>query len=72
MVLVLLGNTRTAGLRKRNVTKAAAWLAGRSEPAAVLALAALEAAERGEAPRGPWPTLVASGPEGVLLGALGR
>lgn len=72
VVLVLLGNTRTAGLRKRNVTKAAAWLAGRTEPAAALALAALEAAERGESPVGPWPSLVAAGPEGALLAALGR
>ncbi len=71
LALILLGNTRSAGLRKRNVQKAAAWLATQSHPEAVAALAALEAAERGVMPVGPWPALVAAGVEGRELAGLG-
>lgn len=70
LVLVLLGSTRTAGLRKRNVQKAAAWLATRTEPVARMALDALAAAERGERVVGPWPALNLAGPEGALLAGM--
>ncbi len=68
--LILLGNTRTQGLRKRNVQKAASWLLGRTEPEALLALAALHAAERGEAPATPSAALLGAGREGRLLADL--
>jgi hypothetical protein len=48
LTLVRLGHTRTSGLRKRAVAKAALWLQGRTEALAVAALAALHAVERGE------------------------
>ncbi len=74
LVLVLNGSTRTSGLRKRNVQKAAAWLLARPEAgiptsSAALALAVLYAAERGEVPKGPWPALYSAGSEGAMLRA---
>lgn len=49
LALVLLGNTRHVGLRKRAVLKAAAWLAAYSaNPHASVALAALSRVERGD------------------------
>lgn len=51
-VLVLLGHTRRAGVRRRVVAKAAAWLALHAdEPGAFLALELLRLAEAGSAPR---------------------
>ena len=70
LVLVLLGSTRTFGLRKRNVQKAAAWLALRTESVARMALEALDRAERGERVVGPWPALQSAGPEGAMLARL--
>ena len=70
LALVLLGNTRRAGPRSRVVLKAANWLATHmGVPAAAAALAALEAAERGEAPTATaaWDTLRAAAPEGGWL-----
>ncbi len=51
VALVLLGNTRQHGLRKRTVQKAAGWLARvKDQPAAAQALAMLERAEAGATP----------------------
>lgn len=73
LALLLQGNTRGAGLRRRTVVKAAAWLGGQgSHPAARLALEALDRAERGEAPAPTpgWAALAAGQPEGAALRAL--
>ena len=52
LTLVLQGNTRRAGPRSRVVLKAAAWLAAhRADRLVAAALAALDAAERGETPQ---------------------
>ena len=70
LALVVLGHTRRSGTRQRVVLKAAAWLeARRAEPLAALALGALEAAERGEAPKpdGAWEPLYGAGAEGRIL-----
>lgn len=68
LALVLLGHTRTRGLRKRAVAKAAAWLAGRTEPVAASVLAVLDAAERGETPNvSVHAALRGAGPEGAVL-----
>lgn len=72
LALVLLGHTRRTGLRRRAVLKAAAWLAGRSEPVARRALEVLEAAEAGTSPtwEASWDALLGAGEEGRLLGGL--
>ena len=74
LALLLLGHTRRKGLRRRAVLKAARWLQGRrAQPAAALVLAALEAAERGEAltPSAELRALADGSAEGrVLLGLL--
>jgi len=73
LTLILLGHTRRKGLRRRTVTKAAAWLAARAGDAqADLALAALAQAERGQAPAptGSWRDLRGAGPEGGYLSSL--
>jgi hypothetical protein len=70
LALVLLGNTRRAGPRSRVVLKAATWLdAHRAVTGVAAALDALEAAERGETPKGTkaWDTLRAAGAEGGYL-----
>jgi len=70
LALVVLGHTRRRGVRQRAVLKAAAWLEPRrSDPAAALALEALEAAESGEAPRpvAVWAALYEAGLEGEVL-----
>jgi Ca-activated chloride channel family protein len=70
VALVLLGHTRRSGTRQRVVLKAAAWLeARRTHPMAALALGALEAAERGQAPApaATWAPLYAAGAEGEVL-----
>lgn len=70
LLLVLLGHTRSSGLRQRTVTRAAAWLAGRAEaPEARLVLDALAAAEAGQEPaaRPEWRALADAGPEGSAL-----
>ena len=70
LALVLLGHTRRAGLRKRTVVKAAAWLANHAtHPHAAAALAALEAAERGESPppAPTWRQMTHAGDEGSAL-----
>jgi Ca-activated chloride channel family protein len=75
LALVLLGNTRIVGLRKRAVLKAAAWLAKyAADPAASVALAALNRVERGDdAGRKVELHMLADGsPEGrILAGVLG-
>jgi hypothetical protein len=70
LTLILLGNTRTRGLRKRNVQKAAAWLQNRTEADAVRVLAALDAAEAGGPHVTAWATLLGAGPEGKLLASV--
>lgn len=71
LALVLLGHTRRSGVRQRVVLKAAQWLdAHKSTPQVALALAALERAEAGEAPRGDWSPLFGAGREGELLAAI--
>lgn len=70
LTLILLGNTRTRGLRKRNVQKAAAWLQNRTEADAVRVLAALDAAEAGGPHPAAWATLLGAGPEGKLLSSV--
>jgi Ca-activated chloride channel family protein len=66
--LVLLGHTRTSGLRRRTVAKAAAWLANRSESVASAALDLLVAAERGESLDADGVrSLVLAGEEGEAL-----
>jgi len=73
LTLILLGHTRRKGLRRRTVSKAAAWLAAHSgDPSADLALAALAQAERGQAPAPSerWRDLRGAGPEGGYLTAL--
>ena len=73
VALLRLGHTRTAGLRKRAVQKAAAWLQRSQDPVALAALAALSQAEQGAL--GPLPPSLAglhsAGPEGAMLAALG-
>ena len=74
IALVVLGHTRLAGVRQRTVAKAAAWLAGRSEPEAIAAIAFLEAKERGEEPivGDLLQALRSAGAEGAALGTLLR
>lgn len=75
LALVLLGNTRFKGLRRRTVTKAAAALeAHRALDEVSLALDALAAAESGAAvtPSEAWRRLTDAGPEGALLARLLR
>lgn len=70
LALVLLGHTRQTGTRRRTVMKAAAWLASRAgDPLAAAALAALEEAERGDAPvQVPeWAELRRAIPEGACV-----
>jgi Ca-activated chloride channel family protein len=75
VALVLLGNTRLAGLRRRAVTKAARWLSDHRQVAsAALGLQALDRAESGQDPdeiradlKQQIMTLVAAGEEGKLL-----
>jgi Ca-activated chloride channel family protein len=76
--LVLLGNTRQRGSRRRTVAKAADWLqAQAADPRALLALALLADAEAGATPdelrsrygerlRNELPTLAGLGPEVAL------
>jgi len=71
VALVLLGNTRRSGVRRRTVIKAAQWLsAHRGVPEADLALGALEAAERGDTPAADWAILTGDHPEGRILADL--
>ena len=75
-VLVLLGHTRRAGVRRRVVAKAAAWLARHGdEPGADLALELLRLAEAGSAPgdlvRDHWDALAAVPGFLVLAGIAG-
>jgi len=73
LALVLLGNTRLVGLRKRAVHKAAAWLHARAaDPHASVALAALARVERGDEPgrKAELRMLVEATPEGRILGGL--
>ncbi len=70
LALVLLGNTRLVGLRKRAVLKAAAWLNKHSaEPHASVALAALARVERGDdaGRKAELRMLVEDTPEGRIL-----
>lgn len=69
LTLLLLGHTRRTGSRRRTVAKAAAWLAGQSDPLATLALTALAEAERGStpSPTDDWRALVSAGREGQAL-----
>ncbi|MDP2309082.1 MAG: VIT domain-containing protein [Pseudomonadota bacterium] len=71
LALVLLGNTRIVGLRKRAVLKAAAWLAAHAaDPHASVALAALNRKERGDdaGRKIELQMLVEDTPEGRILG----
>ncbi|MES2640773.1 MAG: VIT domain-containing protein [Myxococcota bacterium] len=73
LALVLLGNTRIVGLRKRAVLKAAAWLQARAaDPHASVALAALTRVERGDdaGRKVELRMLVEDTPEGRILGAV--
>jgi Ca-activated chloride channel family protein len=73
LALVLLGNTRIVGLRKRAVLKAAAWLQARAaDPHASVALAALTRVERGDdaGRKVELRMLVEATPEGRILGAV--
>lgn len=70
LTLILLGHTRRTGSRRRVVLKASVWLQQHgSDPLAQLALAALDAAERGEnvAADDAWRPLYAAGHEGSTL-----
>lgn len=71
LLLVLDGNTRRKGLRRRTLAKAATWLAGQGGALAELALNALAAAESGPipAPEAGWSALHGCGDEGVVLAA---
>lgn len=70
IALVLLGNTRRKGVRRRAVRKAAKWLGGnRDDPNAALALEVLETAEAG---RGPEEMILLSGDEFQRLFAAGE
>ncbi|MED5373631.1 MAG: VIT domain-containing protein [Myxococcota bacterium] len=71
LALVLLGNTRLTGARRRAVAKAARWLGKRSEPLAAEALEILAAAEAGQAPEpSELAGFVVPGPEGEVLAGL--
>ncbi|MDP2315119.1 MAG: VIT domain-containing protein [Pseudomonadota bacterium] len=73
LALVLLGNTRLVGLRKRAVIKAAAWLNSRAaDPHASVALAALSRVERSDdaGRKVELRMLVEDTPEGRILGAV--
>jgi hypothetical protein len=76
LALVRLGHTRRAGLRRRTVLKAATWLAAHAaqDARAVLALGALDRAERGEptAQTAAWAQLASAGAEGRILADLLR
>ncbi|MCB9673910.1 MAG: VWA domain-containing protein [Alphaproteobacteria bacterium] len=70
LALVLLGNTRRTGSRRRTVAKAAQWLqAHASDPLAALALKLLAEAESGAAvtPGDAWAPLFQAGTEGRAL-----
>ena len=75
LALVVLGNTRHAGLRKRAVLKAATWLGKHAaDPNASVALAALARVERGDdaGRKHELRMLVDESPEGrILAGLLG-
>ncbi len=72
LALVLLGHTRRKGARRRVLLKAAQWLQGKSDAAAVLALQALADAEAGKpaAPDEAWRALTGCGAEGAVLAGL--
>lgn len=73
LALVLLGNTRIVGLRKRAVHKAASWLAAHAaDPHASVALAALNRVERGDdaGRKVELRMLVEDTPEGRILGGV--
>jgi Ca-activated chloride channel family protein len=73
LALVLLGNTRLVGLRKRAVHKAAAWLHARAaDPHASVALGALARVERGDdaGRKAELRMLVEDTAEGRILGGL--
>ncbi len=73
LALVLLGNTRHVGLRKRAVLKAATWLASRAtDPHASVALAALARVERGDdaGRKAELRMLAEDTPEGRIVAAL--
>jgi Ca-activated chloride channel family protein len=73
LALVLLGNTRHVGARKRVVLKAAQWLAAHTaEPHASVALAALNRVERGDdaGRKHELRMLADASPEGRILAAV--
>ncbi|GDX80945.1 hypothetical protein LBMAG42_27560 [Deltaproteobacteria bacterium] len=73
LALVRLGHTRTAGLRKRAVQKAAAWLANHAGvPAVAAVLAALVAVEGGATPSDEpaFAPLQQAGREGAMLATI--
>jgi Ca-activated chloride channel family protein len=73
LALVLLGNTRLVGLRKRAVLKAATWLGKHStDPHASVALAALARVERGDdaGRKAELRMLAEETPEGKILASI--
>lgn len=73
LALLRLGHTRIAGLRKRAVQKAAAWLANHTTLPAVAAVLAALAAVEGGASCGDAPAfapLLQAGREGVMLATI--
>ncbi len=71
LALVALGHSRSRGLRKRAVSKAAEWLSRQEDALARDVLAVLDAAERGDAyDLAPFAALKTADPEGAVLGEL--